>query len=81
MRPVLILAAAIALSGCQTTRYVKTPCISAEQYKQLEQSEPEKVKPKLTGNAGEDIKIISGSAVRLRAWGRGNLQILSGCIG
>lgn len=76
-----ILLVALALSACQSTRFVKIPCLSSEQYKQLEQSEPPKIGDKLTGNAGEDIKTISGSAIRLRAWGRGNLQILSGCIG
>lgn len=71
----------LSLSACQTTRYVKIPCLSAEQYKQLEQAEPPKVKDKLTGNAGEDIKTISGSAIRLRAYSKGLLGVLGGCTG
>jgi hypothetical protein len=71
----------LSLSACQTTRYVTIPCVTSEQYKQLEQAEPPKIADKLTGKAGEDIKTIAGSNIRLRAWGRGNLDILGGCVG
>jgi hypothetical protein len=61
---------------CQTTRFVTVPCISKDQ---ALPAEPEKVGPKLTGKADEDVKIIAGSAVRLRAWGQGLRGILEGC--
>jgi hypothetical protein len=65
-------------SACVSTRYVAVPCISKEQ--KLPQ-EPDKVGPSLTGRADEDVKTIAGSAVRLRAWGKGLNQILEGCRG
>jgi hypothetical protein len=66
------------LAGCQTTRYVQTPCISKDQ---LLPAEPPKVADKLTGRADEDLKTVAGSAVRLRAWGQGLHSILEGCRG
>lgn len=70
---------ALALSGCTTTRYVSTPCLTPEQLAELKQAEPPKVSDKLTGNAAEDIKPIAGSNIRLRAWGHGLLTVLGGC--
>lgn len=64
------------MSGCQTTRYVQIPCVSKDQ--QLP-AEPDKVGDRLTGKADEDVKIIAGSNVRLRAWGKGLQTILEGC--
>lgn len=80
MKRIAILAT-LALSGCTTTKLVPTPCLTPEQVKQLEEAEPEKVGDKLSGKADEDIRVISGSAIRLRAWGRGNLEVLRGCAG
>lgn len=68
----------VTLTGCTTTRYVTVPCISKDQ---AIPAEPEKVGDKLTGKADEDVKIIAGSAVRLRAWGQGLQGILEGCRG
>lgn len=69
----------LALSGCTTTRYVSTPCLTTEQLDELRHAEPPKVADKLTGNAAEDIKPIAGSNIRLRAWGRGLVNVLGGC--
>jgi hypothetical protein len=52
------------------------PCISRDQ---VLPSEPERVKDKLTGQADKDLKIVAGSAIRLRAWGEGLQTILEGC--
>jgi hypothetical protein len=70
------LALMLALTGCATTRYVTVPCISRDQ---VLPSEPERVKNKLTGQADKDLKIVAGSAIRLRAWGEGLQTILEGC--
>jgi hypothetical protein len=76
--PLVLLA---SLSACQTTRYVTVPCLTPEQYKKLEQSQPEKVHGNLTGEADKDLRIVAGSAVRLRSWGTGLLGVLQGCQG
>jgi hypothetical protein len=81
MKRLALVAAALALAGCTTTRYVKIPCLTPEQVEQQRQAEPPKVADKLTGNAGDDVKTLGGSAVRLRAWGSGMLGILEGCSG
>lgn len=73
-----VIMAVLALGACQT-RYVTVQCISPEQLEQQRQAEPPKVSDKLTGKADEDVKTIAGSAIRLRAWGRGMLGILEGC--
>jgi hypothetical protein len=78
---VLTALVGIPLSGCSTTRYVTVPCVTPEQYKKLQADEPPKVKDKLTGKADEDIRIVGGSAVRLRGWGQGLLGVLGGCVG
>jgi hypothetical protein len=66
----------LALTGCATTRFAPTYCL---QHDQMLPSEPEKVGPKLTGRADEDTRILAGSAIRLRAWGRGLADILEHC--
>ena len=71
-----IIMAALAASGCATTRYVATPCIAKDQALPVE---PERVKHRLTGKADEDLRIVSGSALRLRVWGQGLNGILEGC--
>lgn len=81
MRRAIALVLLMALAGCSTTRYVSVPCLTKEQLEARKQAEPKLVGPELTGDAQKDVRIIGGSAKELRAWGRGNLQILSGCIG
>ena len=71
-----VTLAFLALTGCTTTRYVTVPCVSKDQ---AIPAEPEKIGPKLTGRADEDVKIIAGSALRLRAWGQGLREIIEGC--
>ena len=78
MKPLLILACALALSACQTTRYVTVPCVGKDQ---ALPAEPERVGDKLTGQADRDFQIVSGSAARLRAWGHGLRTVLEGCRG
>ena len=73
---VKIAAIALALSGCATTRYAPIYCIGKDQKLP---DEPEKVSPKLTGEADKDLRIVAGSAIRLRAWGEGLQTILEGC--
>jgi hypothetical protein len=70
----VILAA--GLSGCATTRYSTIYCVGKDQ---TLPAEPPKVGPKLTGRADEDTRILAGSAIRLRAWGRGLADILEHC--
>lgn len=81
MRTCTLIALLLCTSACTTTRYVPTPCLTQEQHDELKNSEPHKVGDKLTGNAAEDIKPIAGSNVRLRAWGKGLLGVLGGCVG
>ena len=78
MRTLVITLAAVLLTGCTTTRYIAVPCLGKDQ---VLPAEPPKVGDKLTGKADEDVKIIAGSAVRLRAWGQGLSRILGGCRG
>ena len=75
-RAMLSLVLLAALSGCAHTKYVTVPCLSEGQ---RIPEEPERVGSKLTGQAQEDFKIVAGSAVELRAWGRGLRGILEGC--
>ena len=74
-----IALAALALSGCTTTRYVTTPCLTADQYQRLADALPPKVGSQLTGDAQLDLKIIAGSTVELRGYAEGLLQVLRGC--
>jgi hypothetical protein len=77
MKRALILM--LTLSACATP--YRVPCLTPEQLQELEKAEPPKVGDSLSGRADEDIRIISGSAIRLRQWGRGNLEVLRGCTG
>lgn len=81
MKPLFAIALLATLAGCSTPRYIAVPCISPEQLAERESAEPPKISDTLTGKADEDIRTIAGSAIRLRAWGRGNLDILRGCVG
>jgi hypothetical protein len=80
---ILALAALLALSACATgkDRFVTVPCVTPEQWQELHEAEPPKVGKKLTGEADKDVKIVAGSAVRLRSWGNGLLGVLGGCRG
>ena len=80
---ILAIAALLALSACATgkERYVTVHCVTPEQWQELHEAEPPKVAKKLTGKADEDIRVVAGSAVRLRAWGQGLLGVLQGCRG
>lgn len=74
-----LVALALALAGCTTTRTVY--CVTPDEYQRLKDAEPPKVADQLTGKADEDVRVIGGSAVRLRAWGTGLLGVLEGCAG
>ena len=80
MKRALILIAALALSACATTRAVPTKCVTPEQLNELKRQEPPKVRDKLTGRADEDVRTLGGSAIRLRSWGHGLLDVLGGCV-
>lgn len=69
------------MPACVRDRYVRIPCLTPEQLQQRKDAEPKRVGGSLTGQAQEDVKIIAGSNVQLRAWGVGNLGILEGCVG
>jgi hypothetical protein len=85
MKRTLICCAVIMLTlpagMCQTTRFVKVPCLTQEQLEQRKKAEPPMVGKDLTGDAQKDSRILGGSAKELRSWGRGNLDILGGCVG
>jgi hypothetical protein len=69
----------LTLTACaHTPRTIMVPCIAKDQ---ALPAEPEKVGPKLTGKADEDLRIVSGSALRLRAWGRSLQSVIEGCRG
>ena len=72
--PLLLLA----LAGCQTTKYISVPCVSKDQ---TLPAEPDPVKPKLTGKADEDTRILAGGLIRWQSYGRGLRTILEGCRG
>jgi hypothetical protein len=76
MRTFSLALVLLALSGCAHTRYVQVYCLSHDQ--QLPAAPP-KIHDQLTGQADKDLRIVAGSAVRLRAWGDGLNTILEGC--
>ena len=80
MKSIVISAlAALALSGCTTTRYVTTSCLTPDQYQRVADALPKKVGDQLTGQAQEDVKIIAGSNIELRGYAGNLLQVLRGC--
>lgn len=81
MKTTMALICLALLSGCTTTKYVKIYCINPDQLEQRKSAEPPMVGKDLTGDAQKDVRIIGGSAKELRSWGRGNLDILGGCVG
>lgn len=82
MRHKLLCLSLLTLAGCaHSPRYVQIPCLTDEQYQELERAKPEKIGGKLTGKADEDIKPIAGRLIRVEAWGDGLLGVLKGCRG
>jgi len=80
MKCLLWLTVAVALTGCaHRVRYVTTPCLTPAQYAELKAALPPKVADKLTGRADEDVRVIAGSAIRLRGYSEGLLKVLEGC--
>jgi hypothetical protein len=79
MRLAIVLAA-LALSGCVTTKYVPTYCITAEQLAELRAQRPQAIRDKLTGKADEDIRTVTCKLVRVQAWGDGLLDVLGSCV-
>jgi len=68
---------AILLGGCAPhVRFVSTYCIGKDA--QIP-AEPPRIKSQLTGKADSDLRIVAGSAIRLRSWGEGLSAILEGC--
>ena len=81
MRCLLWLTVALALTGCATTHsYTPVYCLTKAQYEELKAKAPPKVRDQLTGEADKDIRIIAGSAIRLRAYSDGLLTVLGGCV-
>ena len=78
MRRALALAALLALSGC-ATRPLVTSCITKEQVEELRRQEPPKIADRLTGRADEDVRVLAGSALRLRLWGHNLLNVVEVC--
>ena len=79
MKLLAIIATSLTLCACQTTRSVPTKCVTPEQLDELKRQEPPKVKGRLTGKADEDVRTLGGSAIRLRSYARGLIDILGGC--
>lgn len=72
----------LSLAGCTTTRYIPISCLTKEQLAEREKAEPPMVKDRTVGmKADEALPIAVGSAIRLRSWGRGNLDVLRNCVG
>ena len=76
MRTFSLALAALALTGCATTRYSVTYCLKHDQ---ALPAEPERVGPKLTGRADEDTRILAGGLIRWQAYGLGLRDILEHC--
>jgi hypothetical protein len=74
------VAIAAALTGCATTRYAPTYCLTRAQLEQLKAQEPGKIHSQLNGDAAHDVGPLAGSAIRLRAYADGLLVVLGGCI-
>jgi hypothetical protein len=79
MRRLLPLAVLI-LSGCVTTKYVQTYCVTAEQLAELRAQRPQAIRDQLTGDADKDLRLVTGKLVRVQAWGDGLLDVLGACL-
>lgn len=77
---VAFVALAVCASGCSTTRYIRTYCISQQQLEQLKAQKPDKIHSSLNGQADHDIKPIAGRLIRVEAWGDGLMTVLGGCV-
>lgn len=86
------IATLLALSACskpdlpppaietrivQVDRVVTATCVKLGDIPK----EPAKIGDKLTGDARRDLDLVSGSALRLRAWGNVMAAMLKGCAG
>ena len=76
----------LLLTGCALfqkpeTRYVNVYCVTAEQYKKLVDAQPDKIGHTLTNQAQKDFKIVAGSAIALRVYSDGLLEVLGNCVG
>jgi hypothetical protein len=76
MKIALILAA-LMLAGCTTVHGAN--CITRADYERLKAAEPPRIKDRLHGKADEDIRIVAGSNIELRAWGSTLLNSLEVC--
>jgi hypothetical protein len=74
------MVAALTLSGCVSTRYISTHCVTKGQLEELKKSQPGRIGRKLTGNAEKDSRILAGNLIRLRAHDDGLLEVLGGCV-
>lgn len=74
------IALLLALSGCQTTKYVRIYCLSKAQLEQLQKAKPGKIRDQLTGQADQDLRLVTGRLVRVESWGDGLLDVLGGCV-
>lgn len=83
----LTLPALFALAACSTpgpvgveVREIPVPtpvaCVTRGQLP----AEPERVGPKLTGNAVVDLALVAASALELRKWGGEQRALLEGCV-
>lgn len=81
MKKLLLIPVLVYLSGCAHTPGPTTKCVTPEQLDELKRQEPPKVRDKLTGRADEDVRTLGGSAIRLRSYARGLIDILGGCVG
>lgn len=84
------IAIALNTTGCASTtpppavevrvQRVEIPVAVACIDKAAIPAEPEKIAGRLTGNASQDLDLVSASALRLRSWGRELRAMLGGCV-
>lgn len=72
----VVVAAAVTTSACQTTRYVRVPCIAADQ---KIPDAPAKVGNQLTGQADKDTRVLAAGLMRWQAYGVGLRDIVESC--
>jgi hypothetical protein len=81
MKCTIAFCALLALTACAPhPRTAIVYCVSPQQYDRLKSAEPPKVGNRLTGQAQDDLKLIAGSAIELREYSHGLLQVLGGCV-
>lgn len=86
MKLLSLFIATFFLSSCALfkpgeTRYFPVYCVTADQYRQLVDAQPKKVGDRLTGQAQDDFKIVAGSAIALRVYSDGLLEVIGNCVG